>query len=191
MPHAALRGRVLRYTGYQEDASSRLHRRQLPSGVEHAGRQTGIAVGLTPLGAFALFKMPMRELAGAVVDHPALLGRAGTELESRLADAPGWPERFALLDRVLTSRMQEGPVPVPGVIWAWRRLCVTAGRVSIAELADEVGFSHRHRFREQIGLAPKSVARVLRLQRSLVVLEGPDVSWSRWPWQQASATRRT
>ena len=66
------------------------------------------------------------------------------------------------------------PAPAPEVAWAWRRLRSTSGGVPIRELAQQVGWSHRHlvgRFREQVGLAPKSVARVLRLQRSLVLLE--------------------
>ena len=149
-----------------------LHTR--PAITEHAGHQHGIGVGLTPLAAYALFAVPMRLLAGAVVDLPGLLGRAGSELELALAEAHGWAERFALLDRALISRMDEGPVPAPEVTWAWRRLCSTAGQVAVGELAEQVGWSHRHlvaRFREQIGLAPKSIARVLRLQRSLVLLE--------------------
>jgi AraC-like DNA-binding protein len=149
-----------------------LHTR--PAITEHAGRQHGVGVGLTPLGAYVLFGVPMRLLAGAVVDLPGLLGRAGSELELALAEARGWAERFALLDRVLISRMDEGPAPAPEVAWAWRRLCSTAGQVAVRELVEQVGWSHRHlvaRFREQIGLAPKSAARVLRLQRSLVLLE--------------------
>lgn len=217
-PHPALRGRVLRYTGYGEETPAPLRRRQLPSAevtlivsfdeplklvelpgagaggsfrsfvaglhtrpavTEHAGRQHGIGVGLTPFGAYALFRMPMRLLAGTVVDLPCLLGRSGSELEQALAEANGWSARFALLDRVLIARMSEGPAPASEVAWAWRRLRLTAGRVPIRELAEQAGFSHRHlvaRFREQVGLAPKSIARVLRLQHALALLERSPVS---------------
>lgn len=60
------------------------------------------------------------------------------------------------------------------VVRTWERLRQTSGRLGVGQLVDEVGCSHRHlvaRFREQVGLAPKAVARVLRFQASLRLLE--------------------
>lgn len=57
--------------------------------------------------------------------------------------------------------------------WSWQRLRGTGGRASIGALAAELGWSHRRliaRFREQIGLAPKTVARVLRFDRAVAAL---------------------
>jgi transcriptional regulator GlxA family with amidase domain len=62
------------------------------------------------------------------------------------------------------------------VVWAWQRLCQSGGHIPIAQLAAEVGWTRRHlltRFREQIGLAPKTVARVIRFQRALQLLQRP------------------
>ncbi len=174
-PH--LRGLVHSYVGYTERTLAPLRRREVPSGfvtliisfgdpmrvtigpgqtvtsfvaglheqpaiTEHAGRQQGIEVRLTPLGGYALLRTPMHLLANTVVDLPALVGGS---LVDRLACAPD----------------------------SWHRLRASAGRISVADLTGEVGWSHRHlaaRFREQVGLTPKAAARVLRFERALGLL---------------------
>ena len=57
----------------------------------------------------------------------------------------------------------------PEVRYAWRTLLATRGAVSVAELAEETGWSSRHldnRFRSEIGLTPKAAARVIRFDRA-------------------------
>ena len=150
-----------------------------PAVTEHDGRQHGIQVGLTPLGAFRLFGVPMRLLANEVVDLAALLGRDGGRLAERLADAPDWPRRFDLLDAALLAGLDGRPDAAPEVVWAWSRLCATDGRASVAELTGGTGWSHRHlvaRFRDQVGLAPKAAARVLRFERSLRLMRRAELS---------------
>ena len=103
-----------------------------PTVTEHAGRQHGVQVDLSPLGAYALLGGAMSEYANAVVPLGDLPGQRGDELAARLADAPGWAARFTLLDQVLGARIAAGPAPAPEVAWAWRRLRRTAGRGSVA-----------------------------------------------------------
>jgi transcriptional regulator GlxA family with amidase domain len=53
------------------------------------------------------------------------------------------------------------------VSWAWRRLVRSAGAVPIGSLARDVGWSHKHlirRFMQQVGLTPKTAARLLRFE---------------------------
>ena len=62
------------------------------------------------------------------------------------------------------------------MVWAWQQLCRSGGRVPIGWLADRVGWTRRHlltRFREQIGLSPKTAARVIRFQHALQLLHQP------------------
>ena len=97
-------------------------------------------------------------------------------LVERLSEAPGWRERFALLDTALLRRVAAGPEPAPEVAWTFRRLAAANGRLAIGPLAAEVGWSRRHlaaRWRRDVGLGPKAVARILRFQRALrLVREG-------------------
>ena len=60
--------------------------------------------------------------------------------------------------------------------WTFRRLAAADGRLAIGPLAAEVGWSRRHlaaRWRRDVGLGPKTVARVLRFEHALrLVREG-------------------
>lgn len=142
----------------------------VPAVTGHGGRQRGVQVNLTPLGAFTLFGTPMRELANRAVGLPELLGGQADELVGRLAAAPDWAARFALLDDVFVRRLSAGPEPAPEVARAWELLARSGGRTPVRELAHEVAWSRRHlvvRFTEQVGLPPKSAGRVLRFGRSV------------------------
>jgi AraC-like DNA-binding protein len=145
--------------------------------TEYVGPQCGVQVDLTPLGARRLLGAP-HEIAGGCVAFDDVLGRAGRELTERLADAPDWAARFELLDRELVHRLAEAPQPDRAVEWAWHQLERTHGRVPITVLADEIGWSRRHfadRFRADVGLPPKPVARVLRFRRAVDLLTGGRV----------------
>jgi AraC-like DNA-binding protein len=145
--------------------------------TEHDGHQRGLEVKLSPLAVRRLLGVPAPELAGQVVELDALLGRTAGELTERMALAPGWPERFTLLDAAFGERLARTPRTAPDVVHAWRRLVASHGGVSIAGLAGELGWSRRHfgaRFREHVGLAPKPAARVLRFRRAVELLERDD-----------------
>lgn len=147
-----------------------------PVVTEHAGAQHGMEVGLSPLGAHALLGVPPGELGNAVVCLDDLLGPLARRLTERLALAPGWAARCAVLDEVLAARAGRGPLPSPAVAHVWQRLTESAGGIPIRQLCAEVGWSRRHlaaRFREQVGLPPKVMARVLRFERAHALLLAP------------------
>ncbi|HEU4947285.1 MAG TPA: helix-turn-helix transcriptional regulator [Kribbella sp.] len=142
--------------------------------TERLGHQHGLHVELSPLAAYSLLGLPMHTLTDVLVDLPAVLGSTSVELVERLAGAKDWPERFTLLQAALAVRMMSGPEPTPAVKWAWRRLRATHGSARIGELVQHAGLSHRHlvaRFREEVGMTPKSLARVLRFEHSLTMLQ--------------------
>ncbi|GAA1805018.1 AraC family transcriptional regulator [Actinomadura chokoriensis] len=138
------------------------------------GGQRGIQLDVTPLGAYTLLGVPMAHLTNAAADLPDLLGRDADALVERLAAAPSWGARFDILDGFLLRRLDAGPVPDREVARAWRLLDGDPA-VSVADLAADVGWSRKHltnRFREQAGLPPKVMARVLRFRRAVGLLTG-------------------
>lgn len=121
--------------------------------VDQHGEIDCVDVKLTPLGAYRLFGLPMSELTNQVVDL--------SEVATLRPDH---------LDEDLLRLADRGPDPAPEVVWVWQRLQATHGNVAIGALAAEVGWSRRHlvnRFHAQVGLPPKTVARILRFEELL------------------------
>lgn len=142
--------------------------------VAAAGPASCVQVNLTPLGAHMFFGLPMHELANQIVSLDDVLPRGTTGLSERLEALATWDERFALLDAILMARLADAREPSPDVAWAWRILERTHGRAPIGWICDRLGRSRRHlaeRFREQVGLPPKTVARILRFDRAVALLE--------------------
>jgi AraC-like DNA-binding protein len=137
---------------------------------------TCIELRLTPLAAGRILGLPMHELTNRTVELEDVFPEA-PELLDRLRDAASWSSRFDLVERFLARRLEVAAVPPPGVEWSWARLRQSGGRASIGALASELGWSHRRliaRFREHIGLAPKTVARVFRFDRAVEALRSPQ-----------------
>ncbi|MGI5339483.1 helix-turn-helix domain-containing protein [Streptomyces sp. CA-181903] len=157
-----------------------------PLTIRQSGRGYGMAILLTPLGARALFGFPLRELAHRTVHLADLLTPEGRRFAERLAEAPDWAARFRISDEFLLRHIGMGPALPPQVDHAWRRL-MGARTASISVLADEVDWSRQHltdRFHQEVGLTPKSVARIARLQRVMALMRG-----TRTPsWAEAAAT---
>ncbi|GAA0421635.1 helix-turn-helix domain-containing protein [Streptomyces luteireticuli] len=152
-----------------------------PFAIRQSGREYGLVALLTPLGARALFGFPLWELARRRVHFTDLLGPDGRRLTERLAEAPDWPTRFRITDDFLLARIGAGPELPPQVDWVWRRLTGPAA-VPIGVVADEVGWSRQHltaRFHHEVGLPPKTVARIARLQRVMSLMRGArPPSWA-------------
>jgi AraC-like DNA-binding protein len=144
-----------------------------PALITHEGWQSGIQLGLSPLGARAVLGLPAGELADVDLDAAELLGPLAREIRERVRAQSSWPARFAVLDRMLLSLIGVGGGAGDGggaeVGYAWRRLLRSGGRVSLSDLAEATGWSDRHlrsRFRTETGLSPKGAARVIRFHRA-------------------------
>jgi AraC-like DNA-binding protein len=140
----------------------------------HEGVSHGLEVTFTPLGARMVLGIPMHLLANEVVPFEDVWGEGASELLERLYETPDWEARFALLDAVLATRLAEAAPSPAAVAWAWRRLVAEAGQVAVRELAAELSCSRRYlatQFREHVGLTPKSMARILRFQHAVRLLE--------------------
>ena len=154
-----------------------------PALITHDGRQSGIQLQVTPLGARALLGLPAGELASLDLEAADILGPFAADLHDRIRAAGTWAARFAVVDDLLSRRVTAWGVfggslgfrgrrsPTPGGP-CWR----PRGATPIADLARETGWSARYlgaRFRDEFGLTPKAAARVMRFDRRLLALAAP------------------
>ncbi|KOG91301.1 helix-turn-helix domain-containing protein [Streptomyces varsoviensis] len=139
---------------------------------EHTGGLQGVEVMLTPWAAFELFGVALDEL-GLGLDPAEIVGDRFDDLTRELDRTPCWTERFALVDQFLLRCRSTGRTASDRVISAWHQLEAARGMLGPTVLAERLDCSQRQlerRCGEQLGLTPKRLARVLRLQHAATLL---------------------
>jgi len=186
---------VTRFTEHRSFATGAFDRYVL---VGSTGSYACLQINFTILGARLFLGRPLRELGNRVVALDDVLGADAARLTMRLDEASSWAARFELLDCEILRRITSRRAPAAAVIHAWQQLVRHAGQRRIGELAKDVGWSHKHlvsQFSEEIGLAPKALARVLRFGRAAELLQVTergrfaDVAYACGYYDQAHFTR--
>jgi AraC-like DNA-binding protein len=122
-----------------------------------------------PHGAWPILGVPLSQLTGTLVPLEDLWGSAAADVVDRALEAPSEREAIGVVERALLDRLDARRLDL--VVARLVELTLArAGCVRVSELARRAGLSERQverRFRERIGLAPKQLARIVRLQRAL------------------------
>lgn len=161
------------------------------AGLRQAGAEPGFAVGamtrgratsysaridavgayLRPGYALALTGAPAEELADRIVSLSDL-GSDAHALGERLWAAPDVAERIDRFEAALLGRFARRPLRPPALAAA--ALAALArdrgGRLRVDQLAKAAGVSRQHltrRFRETVGIPPKTYSRLVRFRRLL------------------------
>lgn len=138
--------------------------------VGSPGRMSGLQANFTPLGARLLLGRPLDAFANRMVCIDDVWGSEGARLTAELAELPGWAARFDRLDTFVTRRIAEARRPPDAVVWTLNALLRSSGQARIEHLAERVGWSRRHlaaQVQHELGLHPKTLARVLRLNHAV------------------------
>lgn len=137
--------------------------------LESARAPAMLGVRFRPGRAAALLRMTLRE----ITDARAPLGRIG-EIVANAASP------VAALEREVLARVGRAGATDRRVDAAVERIIRGGGRTPIEQLADDIGISRQHlarRFLIDVGVSPKTFARVMRFRRVLQHRGAID-SWS-------------
>jgi len=138
-----------------------------PVFIESDGGAECVQIDFTPLGAYRFFGGAVVDLVARMVDLSDVLGRDGRDLRERLGATSGWHQRFDLVEDFVANRACHSPSPE--IEFAYRRLARSRGGARITALAKDIGWSRKHlvnRFRSELGLAPKPIARLMRFHEA-------------------------
>lgn len=147
-----------------------------PAQVHHPGRQHGIQLDITPRGAAALFGAPAAKLVYTSEHLDQVAPHFADELVDRVSSAPSWSARWAILDEIFLRVLDLDRAMPDELERAWSMMRQTHGNAAVETLADTAGWSRRHftkKFTEHYGLAPKTMARVLRFERAQRMIRLP------------------
>jgi AraC-like DNA-binding protein len=142
-----------------------------------SGRSSLLGVRFTPLGAYAFFRMPMDALAGRVFELEDICGHETERTLDALRHVPDWPSRIDRFEQLIVERLADRDEPSREINWMLRVLDRTNGRVQMRALQSDLGWSAKRiiaRFREHVGLSPKTYARLLRFRAAVDAIEAAD-----------------
>lgn len=125
-----------------------------------------VSARLKPWGAWRLLREPMKSVSRQVPLVDELWGEGIHLLTERLAGAPNLFARFDLLENHLRQKIDGRARPDRSLVEATRRLRRSLGLLRIDSLCRDIGTSRatlNRKFAEQVGLAPKTYARVVRI----------------------------
>lgn len=134
------------------------------------GPSAVLGMELRPVGAFCVLGRPLHELTGQTVNLEDIAAGAATELAELCAAAATPEERLSVAACWIDARVRSGPAPARAVAWMARELERRNGIVPIGMLQARTGWSRTRLttvFREQIGVPPKTLARIYRFRRAL------------------------
>ena len=160
---------------------SGLHQGPIDTEAPHGNALLGVA--FSAHGTFPWLGERMDGLSDRIIALADALGDGALRLRERLLNTPSLEARFRCVERWLIARLKPRTIVHPAVRWAVDQIASSGGRMPIEALATQTGFTRKHLgnlFQQQVGLSPKSLARVHRFRGALQLLDGANgqVPWA-------------
>jgi AraC-like DNA-binding protein len=160
---------------------SGLHQGPIDTEAPHGNALLGVA--FSARGGFPWLGESMDGLSDRIIALADALGDGALALRERLLNTDSLAARFRVVERWLLARLRPRTIVHPAVRWAVDQIAASGGRVAIEALATQTGFTRKHLgnlFQQQVGVSPKSLARIHRFRGALDILNraNGDVPWA-------------
>ena len=141
-----------------------------------------VGVSFKPGGAYRFLGLPLSELQNQIVPLDAIWGKVAFELREQLYAAPTVRARFALLEKMLLTRLGVPSQGLKAVQYAVAEISRHHGALSIRELSENMGMSQKHlivQFKQMVGCTPKELGRLYRFADILASIDlTQPVDWT-------------
>lgn len=151
-----------------------------PLEIVATGRVHLLGVRFQPHGARKILGLPMSELSGRIVPVDDLHRELGAAARSA-CDVADSRERLGIIEAAMQRRATQGKQVDATVRETLKWLLKTDGVTSVEYLTAAAGVSRRQlerKFKEWVGLTPKTLARILRFQRVFKAQQNGAANWA-------------
>lgn len=168
------------YRQYLADGSSLIQPRSFVFGqithaldIEPTGETAIFSVRFQPDGFTAFASMPVEQMENRAVPLHELFGEEGIVLEKEILQALATEDRISIIERFLLQKMIT-PESVNQLVKSSIAMILRlGGQASVDELSENLQINRRQlerKFSTMIGLSPKQLSKIIRLQAALKFL---------------------
>ncbi|MFT3677735.1 MAG: helix-turn-helix domain-containing protein [Chitinophagaceae bacterium] len=141
--------------------------------IEPTGHSAIFSVRFHPDGFLPFAAMPIREMDNKAISLEQLYGAKGVELEKKVLTTVATESKIEIVEAFLLGKLQEAET-VDNIIKSTIDTILTAnGQLSVNELSAQLKVNRRQlerNFADAVGLSPKQLSRIIRLQATLKLL---------------------
>ncbi|UII26017.1 helix-turn-helix domain-containing protein [Fulvivirga maritima] len=144
-----------------------------PYFVQPTGYVNTFAVRFYPYGFANFIDRPIKTLADKETSITELFGEEAKELENRIIEAPTTESRIEIIGNFLLQKLIN-PITIDHIVGSTlKALYATKGSVSISSILKDEPSKRRsleRKFSKQVGISPKQLGRIIRLQAVLKLM---------------------
>ena len=126
-----------------------------------------IIIEFNPLGAYRFFPLRLATVQNEIIDMASVFGKAAANLAARLTDAPDIRLKLDILQTFLLGQLEKNAAD-PIYDHCIRRIDLTRGLITVAQLEKETGYSARwlhKKFSEHLGTGAKNLTEIVRFKQ--------------------------
>jgi AraC-like DNA-binding protein len=150
-----------------------------PYVIEPVGVTGSFVVQFKPNGFLPFATIPIKEMENTAVPLEKLFGQKGLEIEQRILNANTTTEKIQIIETFLIKLLAERKTIDNVVNSTIDTIYTSNGQFSVNEFSKSSNISRRQlarKFSDSIGLSPKQLAKIIRIQTTLKALLNQEIT---------------